>query len=260
MKKFLGIVLMAAAALPLIASAQSAIDGTWRADLKSISGSDKPSKYLVKDGVYQCETCTPAIKVPADGNEQPLQGNPFFDALAVKIVDDHTIELTSTRHGKVATQSKITIAPDGNSMTRQFTSNDAKGFTNTSTTKMTRVGPAPKGAHAISGSWKLTAVDKMTDNGVVFKTANGTVTMYATDGSSYEAKLDGSKAAFKDSPGNTSVSVRMKDKDTFEETDWRGDKAWFVTTITVAADRKTANVTWENKLNSSHGSYKLNRQ
>lgn len=260
MKKFLAIVAMAAAALPLVSLAQSAVDGTWRTDLKSISGSDKPTKYVVKDGMYECQTCTPSIRVPADGNEQPVQGNPFFTALAVKVVDDHTLEITSTKGGKVIVHGKVVVAADGNSITREFTTHDAKGFVNTSTTKATRVGPLVKNAHVVTGSWKLAAVDKMTDNGVSYKTSNGVLTMHATDGSSYDAKLDGTKAVFKDSPGNDAVTLKMKDKATFEETDWRGGKAWFVSTMTVAPDGKTANVTWENKLNKSHGSFKMTRQ
>ncbi|HUR90638.1 MAG TPA: hypothetical protein VMZ74_16255 [Ramlibacter sp.] len=257
MKKFLAI---AAATLPLLALAQSALDGSWRTDLKSISGADKPSKYLLKDGNYECDSCAPQIKVKADGTEQPVAGNPFLDALAVKVADDRTIELTTTKGGKVVTSGKITIAADGNSMTREFRTNDAKGFVNTSTTKMTRVGAPVKNAHVMSGSWKLSAVEKMTDNGVAYKTANGVLTMHSTDGSSYEAKLDGTKAVFKDSRGTDAVTVRMKDKNTLEETDWRGAKPWFVTTTTVGGDGKTANVVWENKSNNTRGSYKMSRQ
>jgi hypothetical protein len=117
-----------------------------------------------------------------------------------------------------------------------------------------------KGAHPMSGSWKLASVDKMTDNGVYYKTANGVLSMNATDGSSYVAKLDGAKAPFKDSRGSDAVTVRMKDKNTLEETDWRGDRAWYVMTMAVGADGKTAHVTWENKLNNTHGSYSMNRQ
>jgi hypothetical protein len=31
-------------------------------------------------------------------------------------------------------------------------------------------------------------------------------------------------------------------------------------TMAVGADGKTAHVTWENKLNNTHGSYSMNRQ
>lgn len=257
MKKFLAIVI---AILPIAAFAQSAVDGTWRTDLKSISGTDKPSKYLVKDGTYQCESCSPAIKVPADGNDQPVPGNPYLDSMAVKVVDDHTIEMTTVKGGKVSGHLKVTLSADGNTMTRDATSNDAKGFTNTSKSTMSRVGAPVKGAHPMSGSWKLASVEKMTDNGVYFKTTGGILSMHATDGSSYDAKLDGTRAPFKDSRGSDAVSVRMKDKNTLEETSWRGDKAWFVLTMTVAPDGKTAHVTWENKTNNTHGGYKMARQ
>jgi hypothetical protein len=251
---------MAAASLSLAASAQSAVDGTWRTDLKSISGADKPSKYLLKDGVYFCDSCAPQIKVPADGHDQPVQANPYLDGLAVKVADDQHVEMTATKGGKVSLLAKITLSPDGNTMTRETTSNDAKGFVNTSTTKLARVGAPVKGAHPLSGTWKLASVDKMTDNGVYYKTTGGVLTMHATDGSSYDAKLDGTKAAFVGSRGSDGVIVRMKDKNTLEETALRGDKAWYVMTMAVAADGKTAHVTWENKSNNTRGSYTAVRQ
>jgi len=261
MKKLAASIVFAAAMLPLAAFAQSAVDGTWRTDLKSISGADKPSKYLIKDGAYTCESCAPQIsKVPADGHDQPVSGNPYLEGLAVKVADDRNIEMTATKGGKVTFHAKISLSADGNTMTRESTSNDAKGFVNTSTTKMTRVGAPVKGAHAMSGTWKLASVDKMTDNGVYYKTSGGTLSMNATDGSSYVAKLDGTKAAFSGNRGTDGVTVRMKDKNTLEETSWRGDKAWYVTTMTVAADGKTAHVTWENKLNNTRGSYTAVKQ
>ena len=100
----------------------------------------------------------------------------------------------------------------------------------------------------------------MPDTGVYYKTAGGVLSMHATDGSSYDAKVDGPKAVFKDSRGSDAVTVRMKDKHVLEETSWRGDKAWYVKTTTVAPDGKSAQVSWENKSNNTRGSYRMTRQ
>ena len=99
MKKFFAAMLVAA--LPLAAFAQSAVDGTWRTDLKSITGSDKPSKYVLKDGTYICESCAPQVKVTADGSEQQVPGNPYLDSLAVKVAGERDVEMTMLKGGKV---------------------------------------------------------------------------------------------------------------------------------------------------------------
>lgn len=259
MRKYLWV--MAAALLPCFALAQSAIDGKWKTDIKSISGSDKPSKYSVKDGMYECESCVPQIKVKADGTDQLLEGNPYFDVFAVKLADEHTAELVGRKAGRTVFLGKIKVSDDGKTMTREITTNEPGGLTNKSTSKMARVAPAPKGTtHGVSGSWKLAAVEKLTDDTVIFKTSGGVIAMNATDGSRYEAKLDGTKAPVKGSSGTDTVSVVMRDKNTFEEMSWLGGKLTLITTIAVSPDGKAAKVNWENKLNGAKGSYMMIRQ
>jgi hypothetical protein len=259
MKKHLA--LLALAALPWLALAQSPLDGKWKVDLKSITGADKPTKYAIRDGMYECETCTPAVKVKADGTDQRVEGNPFMDVMTVKVADERTLEVATRKDGKVVSRGKVTISPDGQTMTRDFTYTEPTGLVNKSVMKMTRVGAAPKGTtHGVSGSWKFAATESMTDDTVMFRVANGVVSMNATDGSRYEAKLDGSKAPVKGSTGIDAVSVVMKDKNTLEEMNWRGGTMWLINTMTVSADGRTARVHWENKLNGAKGSYTMTRQ
>ena len=56
--------------LPVLAMAQSAFDGTWKVDLSKVQMPKKPDVLVLKDGVYQCKTCVPAMTVKADGNDQ----------------------------------------------------------------------------------------------------------------------------------------------------------------------------------------------
>src|SRR3954469_18190491 len=136
---------IAAALLPCIALAQSAIDGKWKTDIKSISGPDKPSRYSVKEGMYECESCVPQIKVKADGKDQLLEGTPYFDVYAVKITDDSTMELVGRKAGRTVSVGKIAVSADGKTMSREFTINEPGGLTNKYASKMTRVAAAPKG-------------------------------------------------------------------------------------------------------------------
>jgi hypothetical protein len=253
--------ILAVALAPCIALAQSAIDGKWKTDVKSISGSDKPSKYFVKDGMYECESCVPQIKVKADGADQLVEGNPYFDVYAVKLTDDRTMELVARKAGRTISVGKISVSADGKTMSREFTINEPGGLTNKYASKMTRVAPAPKGTtHGVSGSWKLTSVDKLTDDTVIFRTAGGAITMNATDGSRYEAKLDGTKAPFKGSSSADTVSVVMRDKNTFEEINWLAGKLVSINTMVVAPDGKSLRVNWESKLNGAKGSFTMTKQ
>jgi hypothetical protein len=258
MKKLLSIAILAAA--PWLAWAQSGIDGVWKTDPKTVTAGDKPSRYLVKGGEYRCDSCAPRIKVRADGTHQPLPGNPYIDQLAVKVVDDHTLEITATKDGRALSTGRITVSPDGKSLTRDVTSYDPNGTTSTSTEKLVRVGAVPRGVHPVSGTWKFTAIDRMSDEVITFKTASGTLIMNASDGSSYDAPMDGTRATYRNSPGIDQVSVKAKSGETFEETSWAGDKPLWVNTMIVSPDGTRMKVLWEDKLRGSRGSYVMVRQ
>ncbi|HSE43035.1 MAG TPA: hypothetical protein VLH08_19905 [Acidobacteriota bacterium] len=52
-----------------------------------------------------------------DGKEYPVTGDPNTDARSYKLVDDHTLELTNTKGGKVTTSGKIVVSADGKTRT-----------------------------------------------------------------------------------------------------------------------------------------------
>ena len=94
---------VAAVALTLASApavAQSPFDGIWKTDLSKITFPTKPSESLFKDGMYDCKSCVTKTVVKSDGTDQKIDGNPYTDTLAVKIVDKNTIEITSKKGGK----------------------------------------------------------------------------------------------------------------------------------------------------------------
>src|SRR5260370_40844806 len=103
------------------ARAESAFDGTWKFELSTAQFPQKPDVYLLQDGMYSCKTCVPPIEVKADGQDQKVSGYPYFDTISVKILDDHTIEQTNKKDGKVNGTSKTTVSPDGDTLTFVFT-------------------------------------------------------------------------------------------------------------------------------------------
>jgi hypothetical protein len=250
----------AAALLPLGVLAQSALDGTWKTDLKSITGADKPSRYVVKDGNYTCEHCVPKFTVKADGTDQPVKGNPAADTLAVKVVDDKVVELTSKKAGKVTWKGKWTVSADGKTMTREFNSNEANGTTSSSTAVMSRVGAPMKGAHAVTGGWKFSKAEKGSDETVTFKSANGVISALASDGSTYEAKPDGTKVPMKGNPMVDTVSLKATGKNRFEETAYYKGKNLGTNTLTVSPDGKTLKVDWRDSVRNTKGSFEMTKQ
>ena len=62
-----------------------------------------------------------------DGKDYPVTGDPTSDTRAYKKVDDHTLELTGKKDGKVTVTGKIVVSADGKSRTVSTSGTDAMG-------------------------------------------------------------------------------------------------------------------------------------
>jgi hypothetical protein len=237
---------------PAVLTAQDALNGTWKVDMNKVDWSKKPDVYLLQGGMYSCQTCTPPIKIKADGNDQPVTGHPYLSTMAIKVVSDHEIQETDKKDGKVVGTSTTTVSPDGKTVSFTFTdsSNTNGGAPVTGKGEETLVAKGPAGSHAVSGSWRMSKMESLSDNGITwsYQVAGDSLTMTSKTGQSYTAKLGGPEAPMKGDPGVTSVSVKLVGKNTLVETDKRGDKIVSVTTFTVAPDGKTAKAVAEDKL------------
>jgi hypothetical protein len=252
MKKLFFLLAFVALSMPMPAAAQSAFDGTWKINMNKVDFSKKPDVFLLQDGIYECKTCTPPYKVKADGADQSVSGHPYYDTVAIKIVSDHEIEETHKKDGKVVATSTSTVSSDGKTLMFTFSdsSNTNGGPPVTGKGEATREAKGPAGSNAISGSWRTTKMEGLSDNATfwTYKISGDEITMTNPTGQSYTAKLNGTEAPMKGDPGVSSVSVKMKGKDTLEETDKRGDKVIGVFKMTVAADGKTAKASYDDKL------------
>lgn len=259
MKKVLFLFLLI---VPVLAWAQSPFDGTWKVDLDKSKLPKKPDEYLLKDGMYGCKTCKPEIKVKADGQMQAVSGHPYYDMIMVKVVDDKTVETASTKGGKDASKVTMTVSPDGNTLTSNWTyySNPTGGPVSGTDTQ-TRVAKAPAGSHAISGSWREEKADVATADALVFSfKSGGDELSYSTPtGQSYTAKLDGKDAPYVGDPGITSVSLK-RIGDSIEESDKRDGQAISVAKMTVSKDGKTMAIDVDDKLHGTKATYIAEKQ
>ncbi|MGB8771628.1 MAG: hypothetical protein WCC92_18595 [Candidatus Korobacteraceae bacterium] len=249
--------------MPIVASAQSAFDGTWKINLSDAQFSKKPDVYLLQNDMYECKTCVPPINVKADGQDQKVTGHPYYDSVAIKVVNDHEIEETDKKNGKTVTTSTMTVSPDGNTLMFSFDdSSNTSAQPVTGKGEATRVAKGPAGANAISGSWRTTKFETISDNGLMwtYKVSGDELTMTAPTGQSYTAKLNGSEAPFKGDPGTTSVSVKMMGKSTLEETDYRDGKPITMMKMVLAPDGKTMKIKVDDKLRGTKSEFMATKQ
>lgn len=68
-----------------------------------------------------------------DGKDYPVTGDPNSDMRSYKKVDDHTLELTAKKAGKVTTNGRIVVSADGKTRTvsTKGTDSTGKSFQNT---------------------------------------------------------------------------------------------------------------------------------
>ena len=263
MKKVLFVASMVFAFMPAIGAAQSIFDGTWKTDVSSIDYPAKPVVYVFKDGTYECKTCAPRILVKADGNDQKIEGNPYADTLAVKIIDKNHLEMVSKKAGKTVSKRKVSVSTDGNSMQVEYANNSSvnnevvKGATSYARTAYDRAAP-----HQMSGSWKAMKADKRSDNGlkVTYKMEGETLTMSTPTGEAYSAKTDGTDAPYKGDPGTTSVAVKVVKKHILEETYKRDGKVVGTGRMEVDTAGKKAKVDWVDLLTRTNGNYSMVKQ
>jgi len=242
--------------LPLLAPAQSQLDGTWKIDMNSVQLPRKPDVLLLQNGMYECKSCVPPISIKADGTDQKVTGYPYFDTMSVKVIDDHNVEGKTKRDGKVVGTEKDSVSADGDTLIVSWRdSGQPTGGTQSGHYTSKRVAKGPAGANLLSGSWRGEKADASADAITwTYKVGGNQLTMTNPTGQSYTAKLDGTEAPYKGDPGTTSVSLKMLGKDTLEETDKREEKIISISKMTVASDGKSAKIVWDDKLHGTQAS------
>ncbi len=256
-KMLLAMVLLASATL----FAQSPFDGTWMTKLDTAKLPDKPDKYSLSNNKYECLTCVPKVAVKADGTDQKVTGHPYYDTVAVKVVNASTVEIIEKKDGKVMYTDTETVSADGNMLNDKFTDNSGtQPVTGEATSK--RVSPAPTGSHALSGAWHTEKIDNVSNNGltVTYQGTDNGLKMSDPNGNSYDAKFDGKEYPINGDSGHTLVSLKRIGDDTIEETDRRDGKIVGVYRMTVSADGKTIKAQYTDKQRGTTTAFTMEKQ
>lgn len=262
MKRILFLAMFGLLLSPVLATAQSAFDGTWKVDMNKVDFPKKPAEYWLQNGMYQCKTCVPPVEIKADGTDQAVSGHPYYNSAAIKAISNSEVDETDKKDGKVVSTSKMMVSSDGKTMSVEFTdSSNTSGAPVTGKGEAMRVGAnPPAGANMISGSWRTTKMENISDNGITwsYKVNGDELTMTSATGQSYTAKMDGSEAPMKGDPGVTSVSVKKMGSNAIEETDMRNGKVVGVMKATVSGNTLTVN--YDDKLQGSSMKYTATKQ
>ncbi len=242
------------------AAAAEGIEGNWKSDLASAQIEAEPNVYLIKDGQYVCSTCKPPLTATADGKFHPVADRPYYDSLAVTIVDERTVKFERKKGDRDVGGSTWTLSADGNTLNTDFIDKTAATPV-TGKGSSTRVGPAPAEVHATSGTWKANPASSVSDEGLTFSydLEGDTLRNRAGDGTSYEAKIGGPEVPIQGDASGLVVAVTRPSDNTFVETYKRGGKVVGVATMTIGADGKLSGV-YENKTQGSTSRYTATKQ
>ena len=232
--------------LPALCLGQSIFDGTWRPDPQKPSPDQPPDEVILMSAQYECRSCKPAYKIAADGKDHEIKNNSYYDSLSVSIVDDHTVVKTAKKGGTTVANIKETVSIDGGSRTQvQSVVGMAPRSVEFART-FSRISPGPSGSHALSGTWRELQADLVNhEEDTTYKIHNNTLDMSDGFGRSFSARLDGAEASYKGDPHFTSVSVKMVDSRTIEESDLKDGKIVKICTWTIRPDGRTMHVRFD---------------
>ena len=104
--------------------------------------------------------------VKADGKDQRVPATGYWDTVSVRIVDKHTVEVTSKKAGKPMYTETDTVSPDGNALT-QVVKDSTEAEAVTFESMLRRIAPAPPGAHVLSGSWQMFKQDRSANSTII---------------------------------------------------------------------------------------------
>ncbi len=142
MKTRIAAVVLALSFLGTAASfAANAHLGTWKTNqaksklapgagkTQTVTYAEKKDKIQVTvDGMDKDGKATHGVWTgPTDGKSYKVKGNLAWDAMAYKMVDDHTYDITAIKDGKMVWSGRSTVSKDGKMRTLNMSGTGADG-------------------------------------------------------------------------------------------------------------------------------------
>lgn len=107
-----------------------ATSGIWKAFQASRSLNGSLIKYTCTKDSFSAETpLGERYTAKFDGQFYPVEDDPGHTMVSAKLLDARTVELTSKRNGEIVSFSRLSVAPDGNSIHAVFENKESGGKT-----------------------------------------------------------------------------------------------------------------------------------
>ena len=256
--KAASVALLLAVLLPSASGSQSPFDGTWVVDTNKNRNfaAEKPIAFSLADGMFRDGDRV----VKADGKDQKLPTTGYWDTVRVRIVDDHTVEVTSKKAGKPMFTETDTVSPDGDTLT-QVVKDTTEAEAVTFKSEFGRIAPAPPSAHVLSGSWQIFKQSRSANSTIItYKCTSQGFSAETPLGERLDAKFDGKFYQIEDDPAHTMVSVKLINPYTVEQTNVRDGKVVFVVRLEVTPDGKAIHASSQSKEDGSVKTWNLHKQ
>lgn len=93
------------------------VSGLWQPDqLHEVNEAARIYAYQMTDDQFSMQWNGQSYNAKFDGNEYPVHGDPGKTTVTVKRVDDHTVDETDHRQGKVTDEIRLAAGSDGKSI------------------------------------------------------------------------------------------------------------------------------------------------
>ena len=236
------------------------LNGVWEADLASVKFEGKPDEFLLQGGTYKCNTCIPPLTAAADGQFHPVADRPYYDSMSVKTVDDRTVEFRRRKGDREVGNNTLQVSADGNTLTNKFHDATTPGSEFDGTTTLRRAGPAPAGAHAVSGQWTPDKVGNYTPEALRLSyQVDGNKVTSSVQGQTYAAEIGGPAVAVQNDPGGTTVAV-VREGAGLKETYTRDGKQVAIVTVVPNSEGTSVTITSSDPRDGSKVSWTANKR
>jgi hypothetical protein len=226
--------------LPIAAHARNNFEGTWKTVPHTFHTTATLTQVLEDGHLRVLDFANGSdLTLKADGTFHKVKGIPYFDAAAMHVVDARTVNVAVRRNGKKVANSVLKVSRDGKTMvlTRKLL-DPAGNVTKVVRRQFKRLKDGPRGAHAISGTWRPMNGENISNTYHL----DGDV-MHARDsvGHSYQARLGGKDAILKGGYGEH-VTVSTLGPHILREAFSKNGKVTDIYLTITAASGETARV------------------
>lgn len=252
---------LAGASLSAPAAAKSPFDGTWALD--SFSAHVFRTRYdiTLADGMFACNWCRPAWRIPADGRFHPVAGQRGYDEASVQIIDGQSAVFRRKRGGREVYAATDTVAANGRHLAFSWVERDGEIIIETGSGLWVRRGHRTAAAHPVTGQWReLWTKANTPRTGSFTITLDGTrLHMQLSPDQHFTATLGGPAARIEGDKRGTMVSVRRRGPQSLVQTERVNGTIVSVTRSTLR-DRLTMDIVVEDHASNSLSRYTAHKQ